>query len=298
MRRTARGGVWAVGAAAAMSLLSGCVTHADETVARPTSGPRSSQEKEPQQALDIAEQLLERDCMRRHGFKFWVVPRAVSTMRRDFPYVVDDVGWARVHGYGADQYAALQRADESNPNKHYLWSLRPERRTALLAALNGSHPRGLTVDLPNGARVSHSDQGCTAEAERSLYGDLPAWFRATRTTTYLAGERVAAVQQDPQYLAARDRWARCMKAAGLPYADPQESRAAADPEKGVSRAREIRLAVAEATCAVSTGLSREASALDRSNDARLRKRYPAVYSDLARMKAAAMPRARALVDRG
>ncbi|MCS0603576.1 hypothetical protein NX794_20505 [Streptomyces sp. LP11] len=252
---------------------------------------------EPQQALDIAEQLLERDCMRRHGFRFWVVPPAASTTRHDFPYAVDDVGWARAHGYGADRYAALRRADSTNPNKRYLLSLRPDRRTALVAALNGSRPSGLAVDLPNGARVSHSDEGCTAEAERSLYGDLPAWFRATRTTAFLDGERVAAVQRDPRYLGARDRWARCMKAAGFPYADPQDSRAAASAQ-GVSRAREIRLAVAEATCAVSTGLSRVAADLDHSYDVRLRKRYPGVYGDLARLKAAALPRARALVDRG
>ncbi|MFJ7149079.1 hypothetical protein ACIQVT_12895 [Streptomyces sp. NPDC100445] len=251
-----------------------------------------------QQVLDVAEQVLERDCMRRLGFRFWVVPPAAPGARRDFPYAVDDIAWARAHGYGADRLAALRRAAVADPNQRYLLSLPPARRAALVAALNGPSPRGLTADLPNGVQVTHSDTGCTAEAERRLYGDLPAWFRATRITASLAGERVAAVQRDPRYRTARDRWARCMKAAGLPYADPQQSRAAADPERGASRTREIRLAVSEATCAQSTGLSRVAAALDRAYGARLRHRYPGAYGDLARLTAAALPRARALVARG
>ncbi|MCN9242428.1 hypothetical protein NGF19_16775 [Streptomyces sp. RY43-2] len=296
MRQAARSGARVAGAAAAVSLLLGCAGHTGDAAARrPLANVQATG---PKEVLDVAEQLLERDCMRRHGFRFWVVPPTASESRRDFPYAVDDVGWARRHGYGADQRAALRRSAAADPNQRYLLSLPPDRRTALVATLNGPRPSGLTADLPNGVQVSHSDTGCTAEAERRLYGDLAAWFRATRVTSFLATERVAAVQREPRYRAARDRWARCMKAAGLPYADPQDSRAAADPERGVSRTREIRLAVTEATCAVSTGLSRVATTLDRSHGARLRQRYPDAYGDLDRLTNAALPRARALVARG
>ncbi|MYX98421.1 hypothetical protein GT045_27360 [Streptomyces sp. SID486] len=328
MGQAARTAAGVAGAAAAMSLLLGCTGHSDDAPARrPASDIRAGAQADTRtdtkadsragaradtradteadvravartgtsrQVLDVAEQLLERDCMRRHGFRFWVV--APATARRDFPYVLDDIGWARTHGYGAEQRAALRRAAAIDPNKHYLLSLPPDRRTAVVAALNGPRPDGLTADLPNGVRVTHSDTGCTAEAERRLYGDLPAWFRATRTTTVLTGERMAAVQQDQRYLDAREDWARCMKAAGQPYTDPRISRATA--ERGVSRAREIRLAVAEATCARSTGLSRVAAAVDRSYDTRLRQRYPGAYGDLARLTEAALPRARALIARG
>lgn len=299
MRATAREAaraVGAVGAAAAVSLMLGCAAQGEKTAVRPPAAdvrPVGSQ-----QTLDVAEGLLERDCMRRSGFDFWVTPPAAPGSRREFPYVVDDVAWAKKHGYGADLRAALQRSDEADPNKRYLLSLEPQRRAALVAALNGPRPTGLAVDLPNGARISHSDEGCTAEAERRLYGDLTAWFRATRTTRFLKGERIAAVQQDPRYRSARDRWATCMRAAGLPYADPQDSRAAADPERGADRAQETRTALTEATCAVSTDFSRVAADLDKSYEAQSRRRHPGAYGDLARLATAALPRARALVARG
>ncbi|MFJ4878451.1 hypothetical protein ACIP93_25045 [Streptomyces sp. NPDC088745] len=296
MRATARDAARAVGAAAVASLVLGCAAQSQDTASRPPEAvirPVGSQ-----QTLDVAENLLERDCMRRSGFDFWVTPPAAPGTRREFPYVVDDVAWAKEHGYGSDQRAALRRAADADPNKRYLLSLDPRRRTSLVAALNGPRPTGLAVDLPNGARISHSDEGCTAEAERRLYGDLPAWFRATRTVRFLKGERVAAVQQDARYRSARDRWAACMRADGLPYSDPQESRAAADPERGADRARETRTAVAEATCAVSTGFSRVAADLDTSYGTSARRRHPRVYADLARLTRAALPRASAVVARG
>ncbi|GAA3131974.1 hypothetical protein GCM10010521_17370 [Streptomyces rameus] len=212
MRQTARAAAGVVGAAAAMSLLLGCTGQSDDASARRSAadiqagagtdtrtdtkadvraGAQADTRADTKadvkavartgtsrQVLAVAEQLPERDCMRRHGFRFWVVARA--TARRDFPYLLDDIGWARAHGYGAEQRVALRRAAAIDPNKHYLLSLPPDRRPAVVAALAGPRPEGLTADLPNGIRVTHSDTGCTAEAERRLYGDLPAWFRATR----------------------------------------------------------------------------------------------------------------------
>ncbi|MBB6439535.1 hypothetical protein [Streptomyces candidus] len=296
MRATARDAVRVAGVAAAASLMLGCAAQAKDTTPRPPQAV--VRPVGPQQTLEAAEDLLERDCMRRSGFGFWVAPPLTPGARREFPYVVDDVAWAKEHGYGSDRRAAVRRTADADPNTRYLRSLEPRRRAALVAALNGPRPTGLAVDLPNGARVSHSDQGCTAEAERRLYGDLPAWFRATRTTRFLTGERVAAVQQDARYRSARDRWAACMRADGLPYADPQESRAAADPERGADRAQEARVAVAEATCALSTDFSRIAADLDRSYETASRRRHPEVYADLARLTRAALPRARAVIARG
>ncbi|WP_405590762.1 hypothetical protein [Streptomyces sp. NBC_01190] len=323
MGRTVCGGVRAVaaalGAAAGAALLSGCAGPAGGPTAPPHQ-PLDTRSLTRTRTLDLAERLLERDCMQGRGFRFWVVPPAPDSAHREFPYAVDDIAWATAHGYGSDLLARARRDAAADPNQRYLLSLPPDRRTVLIAALNGPRPTGLTADLPGGVRVSHSDEGCTAEAERKLYGDLPAWFRATRVTAELTGERVAMVQRDPRFLSARARWAGCMKAAGLPYADPQQSRAAAteperrpgtgatEPERSpgtatgpgpaASRAREIRVAVAEATCARSTGLSAVSASLDRSYGARLRRRYPRTYSDVARLSEAALPRARALIARG
>ncbi|MFC7303079.1 hypothetical protein ACFQVC_02445 [Streptomyces monticola] len=46
-------------------------------------------------------------------------------------------------------------------------------------ALFGTGPAELTLTLPGGHVVGHHTDGCLAAAERRLYGDQRAWFRAT-----------------------------------------------------------------------------------------------------------------------
>ncbi|MFJ5173430.1 hypothetical protein ACIP68_06225 [Streptomyces griseoviridis] len=249
------------------------------------------------ETLDVAEQLLERDCLEKQGFRLWVVPG--SPPQRTFPYGVDDIGWARKHGYGSRLRAGLEKAVSADPNQKYFDSLPPDRRAALLAAVNGPRPKGLRVRLPNGVEVSHSDQGCTAEAERYLYRDLPAWFWATRVTNNLDGVRVAMVVADERYREALAGWKRCMGDKGYAFATPAQSAdRALDPARGLTREQEIRLAVTEAGCARSSGLSGVAASLDREYGAQVRKRYAKEVGDLARLTREAMPRARAVVARG
>uniref|UniRef100_A0AAU3GKM9 Uncharacterized protein n=1 Tax=Streptomyces sp. NBC_01401 TaxID=2903854 RepID=A0AAU3GKM9_9ACTN len=247
--------------------------------------------------LDVAEQLLERDCLEKQGFRFWVVPKAPA--RRSFPYVVDDIAWARKHGYGSRLRADLEKAGSADPNRTYFGSLPPDRRAALAAALNGPRPTGLRATLPSGIEVSHSDQGCTAEAERRLYRDLPAWFRATRVTDNLGGARAAMVVQDERYREAATRWKHCMRGKGYAFKTPaQSAESALRPSRGFTHEQEIRLAVTEAGCAHGSDLSRVAASLDREYGARLRERYSKEVGDLARLRREALPRARAVIARG
>ncbi|MFG2131688.1 hypothetical protein ACGFNV_28245 [Streptomyces sp. NPDC048751] len=93
-----------------------------------------------------AEQTLVQRCMKRHGYTLWKVPE--------------------------------------HPVWRYAQSLGAERRAAALDTLHGRKRNALTVQLPSGAEVGRSDEGCTAEAERELYGDLTAWFRAEAAATH------------------------------------------------------------------------------------------------------------------
>jgi len=253
----------------------------------------------PKETLWLAEQLLIKDCMEKQGHKYWVEPPRPDDVSIRFPYVVNDPAWARAHGYGTDLRREREAEVRRNPNQRYFRSMPAKTRAVLVSDLNGVRPQGLSARLPNGIQVSHSDQGCEATAERQLYGDLQAWFTATRVTDSLAGMRVGLVTNDKRYKAAVKPWARCMHDRTYTYADPARARAAAtQPEKPWPHAKEVGLASAEAACAASSGLSSVAKSLDTEYRDELRRRYPRETADLARLKREALPRARAIVARG
>jgi hypothetical protein len=249
--------------------------------------------------LHLAEQLLIKRCMQEQGHKYWIEPPAPEDVSIRFPHVVDDPVWARAHGYGTDLRREREAEVRANPNQKYFRSAPAAIRATLVSDLNGARPQGLSARLPNGMRVTHSDRGCLATAERELYGDLEAWFRATRVTTTLAGMRVGLVSGDKRYKAAVKVWARCMRGHGYTYADPAASRAAAtQPGRPWPHDEEVRLASAEAACAVSSGLSDVTKSLDTEYRAELRRGHPRETADLSRLKREALPRARAIVARG
>ncbi|MEU9167403.1 hypothetical protein AB0D34_06345 [Streptomyces sp. NPDC048420] len=263
----------------------------------PGTGRRAS--ADPEQTLHLAEQLLIKKCMEKRGYRYWVEDRPAAGGANRFPYVVDDPAWAARHGYGTDLYRERQQQALRDPNQRYFRSMPADRAPELVSALNGAEPKGLSARLPNGVQVTHSDQGCVAEAERALYKDLPAWFRATRVTDSLSGVRVNSVLTDKRYLAAVAPWARCMREKGYTYPTPAGARAAATrPDQAWPHAKEVRLASAEAACAGKTGLASVAKALDTEYRAELRRRYPAPTADLDRLRREALPRARAIVAHG
>ncbi|MFF0158491.1 hypothetical protein ACFYRY_13290 [Streptomyces sp. NPDC005263] len=277
--------------------LAGCST-ASERAPAVRSDQSRFEPRTADQTLKFAEELLVKTCMEKRGYQYWVVVDTSQDTSHAFPYVVDDERWAKTHGYGTDLRRRLEREARDDPNQKYLYSVPPDQRPALIGALNGPTPQGLEARLPNGIRVTHSDQGCVAEAERDLYKDLPKWFRATRVTDGLGGMRVEMVTQDKRYKAATASWARCMRGQGQPYEDPFQARAAATtPGHEWPHGREVRLATAEASCANSTDLASVVTSLDKAYKAELRRRYPQETADRARLKREALPRARAIIAR-
>jgi hypothetical protein len=252
-----------------------------------------------------AEQALVRDCMARYGFKYWAVPRNSIPENREFPYVVDDLGWARRHGYGSDILQQIDRLRERNPNRRYLDSLPGQRRAAAFVALYGVAPQPsaatrrpdqLEARLPTGAVVRRSAASCTSEAPGRLYGDLRTWFRSTRVVQNLTDLRRTRVVNDPRFTTAVSAWAACMRARGHPYAHPRLARAAAlaakDPVGSTTREqREKQIAVAEAICAGETGLSTETRELDEKYGRDLVARYRPDVTAERRMRRDALPTA-------
>ncbi|MEV6596827.1 hypothetical protein AB0M36_08190 [Actinoplanes sp. NPDC051346] len=248
--------------------------------------------------LDRAEQLLIRDCMRRRGFEYTAVARPAHLQYRDFPHVVDDVEWARKHGYGTDLRRQQEMAVRTQPNTKRLNGMPEPARAAALSALNGvpGARTDLSAVLPSGVTTRRSADSCTSEAQRVLYGDLQTWYRVERVTENLADLRIHMVHRDARYQRGVTAWGRCMTDAGQPYDSPAQTLGAvlaADPP--MPREREVALAVTEATCADRTGLTATAAELDRRYAQEVDARYAADIADRRRLRHDALPGARAIV---
>ncbi|MFJ2645140.1 hypothetical protein ACIO1C_00135 [Streptomyces sp. NPDC087420] len=208
-----------------------------------------------------AVQRLIKQCLNRRGFTYWEAARPSLEKSRTLGYVADDVGWARKHGYGSRISAEEDRVRLANPNLVYRKALSEGRRKAYDEALDGgSRAPEITAQTPGGATVRRQMGGCVAEAERKLYGDPEAWFRADKIASNLQPLYVPRVMKDKQFVAALTVWSTCMEHAGHPYKDPGAARQAARERalrdaSGRSFAAERRLAVADATCARAASLT-------------------------------------------
>ncbi|WP_081235574.1 hypothetical protein [Streptomyces viridosporus] len=247
--------------------------------------------------LHEAEEVLTRSCMAGKGFRTWVVPRRPVPDDREFPYVIDDVEWASRHGYGSDISTQRDKVRAFDPNRRYFAGLASSKRQRALDALHGEKTgKRISIQSPNGMTISRMDGGCAADAQEELYGDLETWFRVLTVTDALDTLRSSMTAGDADFAKSVKDWSTCMHARGLPYETPQEARAAfLNPDRRISREREIRAAVTEARCAASSGLSRTIHRLDEQYGKRLRHQYENEVQTRLRMENEALPRARAAV---
>jgi hypothetical protein len=296
-RSTRRRGLTVAGTAAgvAIGVMTGCVVVGNRTDAAgdaASSGGRPVAATGAELLHRASERLIAR-CMARHGFAYAEQPPP-SSGEPDFRYVLDDVGWAREHGYGT----LLGRPGDwdQDANSGNLEKLDPERQRAWQRTLMGSG-RQLVVDLPGLGRLSAPDNGCTAEARRTLYGDLAGWYRARRIVdqfgSYLAGQVVAA----PQYRTGLAAWATCVRGRGYAASSPLELRelvagqALRAPGEQPS-AREIAAAETEAECANSTGFPQTIGALERRCRPGIERRFARELETLRSFERRAIPPAR------
>ncbi|MFI8193444.1 hypothetical protein ACIF8T_32505 [Streptomyces sp. NPDC085946] len=260
-----------------------------------TARPTTAQERT---LLYDAEQELQRRCMRAAGFRFWAVPENPLPEARDFPYVIDDPQWAKRYGYGSLFEERIERLRAEDPNQVYLRGLPDDRRRAAIAALNGTGREGLRAELPGGVVIGHSATGCRAKAWRTLYGDLSAWYAASTLVDNLNALTQQRVTAHPDFTRTSGEWSACMRANGLPYRSPAQARAEfLGHGEARDTAREVRVAVQEARCARSSGLSSAARRLDRRLGRELRREHRAEVDLVERLRADALPRARTVLAR-
>lgn len=281
-------------AAVAAAALSGCAAlDAHEA----GSVPRGLTPSERLRVFDAGEVLVGR-CMNRAGFAYWTSPRTGPEESRFLGYVADDVRWAREHGYGSRIREREDRERRSDANARYRASLSPERRAAYSEALDGGSAAAvLSAVLPGGSgTIRKRLGGCSAEAEKQLYGDAAAWFRADKVVGNLQPLYVPQLMRDARFTASLSDWSRCMARSGHAYPDPPAARAAAtrrgqglDPERAFSV--ETRIAVAEARCARESSLAAVGRERETHYRDGLRERYGDAMDTHRRLEFAAYERA-------
>jgi hypothetical protein len=247
--------------------------------------------------LRQAENILERRCMADAGFDLPAAPEPVRTDTEPPPMalVLADPAWAREHGYGSrvrtPQEIARLRAND--PVGDHLRSLTPERRAEALRAWQGAGVDTIEVTLPGGMTTGRSTRGCTSQARGELYGDFRTWFGADAVDRGVTSLAMSQAQADPVYTKALRRWSECVSGRGLPHASPQRLRDALGDSAPLSK--EIAYAVAEADCAVSSGLGPVVRKVGERHLAEVRERYLADVTNARRMRLAALPAARQIV---
>ncbi|WP_328942996.1 hypothetical protein OG259_16635 [Streptomyces sp. NBC_00250] len=256
--------------------------------------------------LDRADQLLVQRCMSRRGIPYWTVPRLSEEESRGVGYVLDDVAWAREYGYGGRLRYKELAAKRADLNLIHRGKLTGQRLTEYTDALYGGPDTPvLSVNVPSGGTISSRLGGCHGTALEELYGDRATWFRVDKIAANLTPLYAAELRSDPRFRSAVTAWSRCMRSAGHPYPDPAAAHGAAAkataPDAGTTPgssderrafAAEVRLAVAEATCAVNSGLGKTGRALETEYRNKLDGVYLDALAEHAGIERRALARAR------
>ncbi|MFF2993442.1 hypothetical protein ACFVTC_02535 [Streptomyces sp. NPDC057950] len=227
--------------------------------------------------LGQAEQRLITECMRDQGFHYQLDPdpRAGELDAPERRFGLDDVAWARRHGYGLAEAAASgdregKAAAAKGPEARYIAALPAPRRADFDRALNGTDRAAIVVPAPGRGEIFTSADGCQADARRQLYGDLRKWTEAKAAVLNLEYTTYADVVAEPRYAKALADWQACMKSRGHDY--PSSSAAIGTVAKEnrsdtavEARRREVTVAVADAECNRAAGLARTGAGLQRKH---------------------------------
>lgn len=294
-----RGFIAACAVAAALSAAAtGCTRSGSTEQERAADGQEPAYTE--QLRISDATEALTKRCMNRAGFRYWTSLRLSLEESRPLDYVNDDVAWAAAHGYGSRIQEKTDKAHRANPNGTYREGLSPQRREAYDQALDGGRDATvLTAEIPTPDGTAHISKrlgGCSAEAEKKLYGDPAAWFRAAKAVSNLTALYAPRVTRDKEFTAALAAWSRCMGLAGHPYPDPPAAQdavarqaAGLAPDKAFEG--EKRVAVAEARCAHESSLADVTRERERHYRAALPGRYRELIDTYRRLERQAYARA-------
>jgi hypothetical protein len=261
----------------------------------------SGLDEDEERLLSYAEATLASRCMAKRGLKY-VARMAPRDDRRRAKWGTEDVAYARKHGYGVELASSVDKFVREDPNANL--GLSPDQQRTWEEAYFGTDSTRIRVTLPDGDQYEAPGTGCLAEARKELYGDLQ---QQTRLFYYMQALRLDAanmVKADPAYLAAVDRWRRCMQSRGYSYPNPLGAIEDATLSyrrfgpKGHARARtrEIQIAVADATCGKQSKLVAVATEKERLYQSQVMQEHEGDVVAFHELYSVALGRAKRLLD--
>ncbi|MEV0147987.1 MULTISPECIES: hypothetical protein [unclassified Nonomuraea] len=227
--------------------------------------------------LEGAEELLVRDCMRRRGMTWQVLPQSAA----------EDVEPANRRRYGVVEPEMARLFGYHTP---------PDRPTvARRAAARAGRMRSLSAKERQAA-YGEKD-GCLGQARAHLEQGTPKVDGALFNR--LISETFERSQRDPEVVQVFQAWSTCMREQGRQYADPL---AAVSSRRwmtdGPASPEEIRAAQADVRCKVRTGLVSVWSAVERRIQDAAISAHPAEFRALQAAKDQQLAAARAVLARG
>jgi hypothetical protein len=200
---------------------------------------------EQQLVIDQAEYELVRACMAKKGFDLLdPPPKPKPAPSRTFDY---------------DSYIGML-------NPQYAQRFGYQLDPATLVPDQGSSPKDQPPDGYQEALNGDpgTDNGCVTAAERALSQGVPDTAKSTQMFGQIREKALAMTDDDPEFVAKRDEWSKCMKSKGFDYAGPKQvmerfgafnlTPEAVDGHAPTPSSDEIATAVADAACKKETGL--------------------------------------------
>ncbi|UFR06924.1 hypothetical protein KBP30_39700 [Streptomyces sp. Go40/10] len=263
---------------ALLAMVSGCTTlrtersdqpHRDLTVRRPavlqaagallvtdTAGRRQRWE------LFQAEELLDRRCMHRKGYRYLVTRLGHEPVAGA---VTEDVTGSGPATY--DVEALMPRTGDGTPRTRtaggqpfvppedrYVRQLSKAARQRYLAALNGDPRDAGSLTLPSGARGTYTRGGCVGEVRARIYGSVRKALQdklVPQDVTRMFHDFLAS---DRSYKSALGMWHQCMVRHGFQVQQPSDAiasvqaLAARAPDAKTLDARQHAVAAADRLC--------------------------------------------------
>jgi hypothetical protein len=278
--------------------------------------------------LLVAQQTLVARCMEERGF-LYIVPQ-IPEDPFDHPQarwstVVPELASQKGYGLYDARFAEASLSDEGSseqaegdtpgfegdvppgedtgdPQGDYLNTLSPERQQEWMAALTGTEENAIVV---SGAGEGGGDafiftDGCVAEVEDTLYGDLVALLQSDLLIQSLRSEQGERIDTDQRFAQAQDAWFRCMRREGFDLEDfggGYDLAQAAYEEMPLEKARgfEIEVAMIDAACVEESGVNRIYRKLLAEADEYLETEHAGVLLGLRELQEQAVQRAKELL---
>ncbi len=195
--------------------------------------------------------------------------------------------------------------DTGDPHGDYLNTLSAEELQEWMAALTGTGENQIVVEDAGegGAAAFMNTDGCVAEVETDLYGDLTALLQTDLLIHNLRSEQSERIDTDPRFAQAQDSWLRCMRSEGFEPEEPGDAYSialASYEELPLDEARsfEIEVAMIDAACVEESGVNRIYLTLLAEADEYIETEHAGALLGLRELQEHAVQRAKELLADG